>query len=212
MTTSRGIRRALLFAASIVVGSQVVTACVDDRPEPCRTATNNANADGECGAGLVCSADGFCERECRYDYQCPCGSFCAPSCGLCILDDLSGPATCKATSLGYGAPKDTLGACRPDIARLLAEELDAKQVDATVEAGDASPRSAASTLRDGTGNRWSCRLELSAPQCTNTDADGAADASEAGESECGPECDAGTLDDADIGDASSDSADEAGDS
>ncbi|MBX3199082.1 MAG: hypothetical protein KF850_40155 [Labilithrix sp.] len=172
------LRRVGLVAAILGASAMLIAACVDDRPEACRTVTNALDVDSECGRGFVCTTDGYCERECRHDHQCPCGSFCAPSCGLCILDDLSGPATCKAFKFGYGAPETALGACREDIESLIAAEVVA---DAALEA-DVAPAEIGAR-RDSAGRRWSCRLPLNAPQCANSDGDasteaGAADANE----------------------------------
>jgi hypothetical protein len=58
---------------------------------------------------------GYCRAECVRDQDCPCGSTCAPSCGICIRDDLRGPATCFPFANGL-ATTDVLGACRADVA------------------------------------------------------------------------------------------------
>jgi hypothetical protein len=65
----------------------------------------------DCDSHGVCSSAGFCESECAGSGDCPCGSFCAEGCNLCVRDDLSGPATCFAFNRGL-AVAEVLGACR----------------------------------------------------------------------------------------------------
>lgn len=81
--------------------------CISDPPGSCKQQSECQ----ELGKVGICSANGFCERECTRNTDCPCGSFCARSCGLCIQNDGTRPATCFATHQGVD-PRTALGACR----------------------------------------------------------------------------------------------------
>jgi hypothetical protein len=67
----------------------------------------------DCDRRGFCSGAGFCEAECKDTIDCPCGSFCAPGCNICVRDDLSGPATCFAFNRGLTVA-EVLGVCRSD--------------------------------------------------------------------------------------------------
>jgi hypothetical protein len=71
-----------------------------------------------------------------------CGSFCAPSCGVCIRDDRMGPATCFAFRHGYDTAA-ILGACgaSPDAAsvRDSAVETDAEADGEALSSANAGP-------------------------------------------------------------------------
>ena len=102
-----GIRADVCLLAAIAGISVLVAsnACVPDRPSACRTSH-------DCDSG-ICNLHGFCEAECAADRDCPCGSKCATTCGLCIRDDWSGPATCFAFDRGMSTDA-VLGSCRTD--------------------------------------------------------------------------------------------------
>ena len=84
------------------------SACVSNPADSCRY-HSDCQRDGKAG---VCAANGFCERECMTDTDCPCGSFCASSCGICLTDDLAAPATCFAQERGLASDEVISGACR----------------------------------------------------------------------------------------------------
>lgn len=67
-------------------------------------------SDAECTVGF-CNVRGFCESECHVDADCPCGSFCARSCGICLRNDRTGPATCFPFRHGLDTAA-VLGVCR----------------------------------------------------------------------------------------------------
>lgn len=91
--------------------------CIHHRPQSCQRQS-------DC-AGEICSSRGFCTHECKKDVDCPCGSICATSCGICIRADQAGPATCFAFQAGLDTPT-LLGACR---------DVDAALDDGGVEDG-----------------------------------------------------------------------------
>jgi hypothetical protein len=76
--------------------------CIGDRPDSCQKQS-------DCPAGF-CSGNGFCESECTSTLDCPCGSFCAPGCQICIRNDQTGPATCFPFNTGL-TNSELLGAC-----------------------------------------------------------------------------------------------------
>lgn len=82
--------------------------CVAARPETCTYAN-------ECPQGF-CDSQGFCQSECKQDIDCPCGSTCAASCGICLRNDAlgQGPATCFPLRNGLDT-RDVLGVCRADL-------------------------------------------------------------------------------------------------
>lgn len=86
-----------------VLAVSLPQACIGDRPVTCRTSS-------DCESSF-CADSGFCDRECREHIDCPCGSVCATSCGLCVRLDGRGPATCFALSRGLDT-NEVLGACR----------------------------------------------------------------------------------------------------
>lgn len=120
-----------LAIAAIVAGS-VPIACIGNPPESCRV-------NSDCGSDSFCDGDGFCYSECRRDADCPCGSTCAASCGMCIRDDQRGPATCVPYQHGL-TTAEVLGAClRPDggvpVSRS-STETDAEVADAGTDSRD----------------------------------------------------------------------------
>ncbi len=100
-----------LFAPCLLV-ALLVSAC--EPANPCR---NNSDcvlraADGsptDMRAG-VCTMRGFCRRECEEHTDCPCGSFCASTCGLCMRNDGLGSATCFGHDNSY-SDGELLGLC-----------------------------------------------------------------------------------------------------
>ena len=80
------------------------TGCVVDRRAACRFHS-------DCDDGY-CAQTGFCRRECVEDEDCPCGSYCAAGCGICIRDDNAGPATCIPLDDGLTTDAEVTGACR----------------------------------------------------------------------------------------------------
>jgi hypothetical protein len=105
---SRRVVRVLFWGWCCLVGScLVVPSCIAHRPDKCSESS-------DCTDGF-CNARGFCESECTANIDCPCGSWCATSCGICIRDDLKGPATCEPSGHGLST-KDVLGVCREAIA------------------------------------------------------------------------------------------------
>jgi hypothetical protein len=79
-------------------------ACVGDHPKSCTQS-------GDCQPGGVCDGQGFCTHECRTNVDCPCGSACNRSCGLCLRADTGGLATCFAVDRNVSV-NEALGACR----------------------------------------------------------------------------------------------------
>ena len=99
-------RAVLPGLVALLLGGSLCAACIGQRPQVCQS-----NAD--CAFGTVCGGDGFCTWECAASNDCPCGSFCSPSCGLCIRNDFRGPATCFAFQNGLDTDA-VRGACRAD--------------------------------------------------------------------------------------------------
>ena len=62
-------------------------------------------------AGMICSGNGFCRQECATDAECPCGSVCATTCGLCLRLGSGIPVTCFAYNRGLSR-EEAMGACR----------------------------------------------------------------------------------------------------
>jgi hypothetical protein len=119
----------------------VLVACVGTTSRPCRTQTD-CETDGQDG---FCTNGGFCARECVRDTDCPCGSFCAVGCGLCIRDDCAGAATCFANDRGLDN-ETVLGVCRDERCRPSGVDASTGPTDAgVVGAGDAG----AIDARDG---------------------------------------------------------------
>ncbi|HJL17295.1 MAG TPA: hypothetical protein RMH99_16630 [Sandaracinaceae bacterium LLY-WYZ-13_1] len=78
---------------------------------PCRNNSDCLLAEGDGGTRIgICSARGFCRTECRDDGDCPCGSFCAAGCGVCIRNDRAGPATCFGYD-NFQSSGQLLGVC-----------------------------------------------------------------------------------------------------
>jgi hypothetical protein len=88
----------------LTIGGLLPPACIGERPGSCSTQS-------DCATGQFCGGSGFCETECRQDFDCPCGSKCALGCGICLRDDGLGPATCFPFQRGIGTD-EVLGACR----------------------------------------------------------------------------------------------------
>ncbi len=99
-----GARTLLGAAFALGLAAPLGAGCVGQRAEVCQV-------NSDCAAGTVCSGEGFCTWECAQDQDCPCGSFCARTCGLCVRDDFLGPATCFAFQNGLDTDA-VLGACR----------------------------------------------------------------------------------------------------
>lgn len=79
------------------------------QPEtPCRT-NSDCVLHADSGRLGICSAHGFCRRECNLAEDCPCGSFCA-ACGVCVRNDLAGPATCFGLD-NFHSDAELVGAC-----------------------------------------------------------------------------------------------------
>jgi hypothetical protein len=77
--------------------------CIGDRADTCLRRS-------DCPKGF-CSGAGFCEAECSDDRDCPCGSFCAQDCQICLRNDRTDPATCFAYDRGL-SKAEIFGACR----------------------------------------------------------------------------------------------------
>jgi hypothetical protein len=86
--------------------STATVSCVGNRPPTCERQSDCTRMD----AGF-CSGAGFCESECASSTDCPCGSFCAKTCNICVRDDLKGPATCFPFSQGMTVA-EILGVCQ----------------------------------------------------------------------------------------------------
>jgi hypothetical protein len=80
------------------------TGCVSHSEDACQKQS-------DCDGHGFCGGAGFCESECIKSTDCPCGSFCAPGCNICVRDDLAGPATCFAFNRGMTVA-EVLGVCR----------------------------------------------------------------------------------------------------
>lgn len=77
------------YAARVALGFAMVlllSACFGPDRQTC-------SRNSECEAS-VCTGNGFCESECAKSEDCPCNAYCAESCGMCLLRDGTGPATC----------------------------------------------------------------------------------------------------------------------
>ncbi len=111
---------ALAFAAAI---SLHLTSCIGSRP---RTCSNQSDCSS---LGAVCDGHGFCATECTTDGDCPCNSFCAAGCGICVRNDLAGTATCFGQNRDM-TPEAILHACGvrepPDAALLSADAADGR--------------------------------------------------------------------------------------
>lgn len=79
-------------------------ACIGNHPKSCTQS-------GDCQPGGLCDGQGFCTHECRSNVDCPCGSSCNRSCGLCLRVDTGGLATCFAIDRNVSI-NEALGACR----------------------------------------------------------------------------------------------------
>jgi hypothetical protein len=98
------------FGLSGTVG----VACIGDHPKACTESS-------ECQPGGICDGQGFCTHECRQDADCPCGSSCNRSCGICLRNDTGGLATCFAIERNVSV-KEALGACRAQDVPLLSRD------------------------------------------------------------------------------------------
>lgn len=136
-------RRRILPAVGSVLLVIGTVACIgSSRRQDC-------SSHEDCKDGF-CNGRGFCDYECRDARDCPCGSFCARSCNLCVRDDRTGPATCFAFRHGLNTA-EVLGACRADV--------------------DGSPPAAtASAVKDATGeDAGTCALPPpTLPACLNS--------------------------------------------
>ena len=93
MGVMRSCTKTVVMAAIAMGGVIWASACVKSHEPPC-------SRQSDCSGGTICSGVGFCESECANQSDCLPGSFCAPGCGICIRNDLQGPATCFAQSRG----------------------------------------------------------------------------------------------------------------
>jgi hypothetical protein len=94
-------RRGWLIWAALLV--PVAHGCIGDRSSRCELSS-------DCDSGF-CSDSGFCDQECRNNADCPCGSTCETSCGICVRLDGTGPATCFPFERGLNT-EEVLGVCR----------------------------------------------------------------------------------------------------
>ena len=92
--------------------------CIGNRPRRCEQHSDCLPYDS------VCSTRGFCAQECTRSEDCPCGSYCAEGCGICIRSDNVGAATCFASDTGLTAA-ETLGVCRPSLQPASTQRQDA---------------------------------------------------------------------------------------
>jgi hypothetical protein len=92
-------------------------ACIGHRPRRCSAHTDCA-ADQE-----FCDTRGFCQQECSQMADCPCGSYCATGCGLCIRVDNRGPGTCFGVESGLGV-QEVLGVCASFLRQDLPQQED----------------------------------------------------------------------------------------
>jgi hypothetical protein len=95
-----------------------ISSCIGERPRRCETQRDCA------GENSVCSTRGFCQSECSQDLDCPCSSYCAVGCGVCLRSDNTGAATCFAGENGLSAP-DILGVCSSSIRQSTPQPADA---------------------------------------------------------------------------------------
>jgi hypothetical protein len=102
----------------LALGIMAVSSCIGERPRRCETQR-------DCGGeNSVCSTRGFCQNECSQDADCPCSSYCAIGCGICLRSDNTGAATCFAGENGLSAP-DILGVCSSSIRQAAPQPADA---------------------------------------------------------------------------------------
>jgi hypothetical protein len=92
-----------LVAGSALVALFQTPSCVGTRGGTCYSNT-------DCKSGSFCADSGFCDYECKSHIDCPCGSTCIDKCGICLRDDLRGPATCFPLKRGLSTD-EVLGAC-----------------------------------------------------------------------------------------------------
>jgi hypothetical protein len=97
------------FGRAVLVIGLVVLFCSGQSCIASRGSTCSLQSDCQ-SQGQFCAGSGFCQAECRADVDCPCGSHCAVTCGICVRNDLLGPATCVAFQSGLST-NDVLGAC-----------------------------------------------------------------------------------------------------
>ncbi len=99
-------------------------ACTTERGKSCEqhsqcVAARRASDAGDAGVGSYCSNEGHCTKECVDDKDCPCGSICAATCGVCLGIDLDAGvvkrATCFTASVEFS---EILSACRGDLSDL----------------------------------------------------------------------------------------------
>jgi hypothetical protein len=92
-----------VIAVVALLSSVQMQSCVGKRGHTCYV-------NSDCESGSFCADSGFCDSECRADRDCPCGSHCEAGCGLCVRDDLQGPATCFPYQRGLDT-NEVLGVC-----------------------------------------------------------------------------------------------------
>ena len=180
--------RRLAVLGSLLAAMALLVACIGtSRAKSCSFTS-------ECESS-ICNIRGFCESECRTNADCPCGAFCATTCGVCLRNDRRGPASCFAFRHGYDT-NAVLGAC------LAGRSLEGSNGDATTE-DDAAAVSASSpeAAASGTGP-----CQLVEPVCKESppldgapdDAPGAEDG-DAPEDEASADADADAAGDTDAG-------------
>lgn len=94
-----------------LIGAAASAGCIGNRPKACSFTS-------DCPSGAICDGRGFCAQECISNRDCPCGSSCVASCGLCMRTDNGTPATCFTADHEIGL-RDALGACGPAVTRSL---------------------------------------------------------------------------------------------
>lgn len=194
-STMRESAAVILSALAQALLLAVVTTTVACSPAtPC---SNNSDCllatDPERQIG-ICSARGFCRSECDADEDCPCGSYCADGCGVCIRDDRAGPATCFGADNAYSTA-ELLSVCA----------VDARHDESMLDGGASDA---------GTSRRRACPPDAPLPSCDRIDAgqqDSNGEDGGTGEADSGPPAvDAGVSDgvtDAGVGDADGGDAD-----
>lgn len=126
-----------VLALALVIASS----CIGDRPRRCETQRDCA------GEQSLCSTRGFCQNECSQDSDCPCGSYCATSCGACMRSDNTGAATCFASENGLSV-SEVFGACSASLKPPTSQRQDAGACTAPLPPLMCTTRVTQSVLRD----------------------------------------------------------------
>lgn len=105
MEWERGVLVSLAVACAL--------ACTAERGRVCE---RQSQCVGDGGGGRFCTNEGHCARECTEDRDCPCGTVCATSCGVCVGIDFDAGTVSRGTC--YTASVEVVelrNACQHDL-------------------------------------------------------------------------------------------------